>query len=242
MRAIIRKFMPRFIKQLAKRILGFLYWDPWFTPSWSQEGEDMVLRRIFEKQRKGVYVDVGAHHPKRFSNTYFFYKQGWSGINIDAMPKSMVAFNKKRPRDINIESGVGLTHGVMEYYVFNESALNGFCAELSKNRNDCNNSYFVKEIVSVDVLPLGEILDNHLQDTNIDFMSIDVEGLDLEVLKSNDWKKYRPSIVLVEILNSSLHELKNNVIVKYMDENGYALYAKQVNTVFFTDIECVSEN
>src|SRR4051794_14772116 len=67
--------------------------------SYSQEGEDMILRRFFEEHGKGFYVDVGAHHPKRFSNTYSFYKQGWSGINIDAMPGSMARFRRVRPRD-----------------------------------------------------------------------------------------------------------------------------------------------
>ena len=57
--------------------------------SFSQEGEDLVLARIFEGKKNGFYVDIGAHHPTRFSNTHYFYRRGWSGINIDAMPGSM---------------------------------------------------------------------------------------------------------------------------------------------------------
>ena len=64
--------------------------------SYSQEGEDMILRRLFETRRRGFYVDVGAHHPRRFSNTYYFYRQGWSGINIDAAPGSMKLFDRLR--------------------------------------------------------------------------------------------------------------------------------------------------
>src|SRR5581483_8094739 len=70
---------------------------------YSQEGEDLLLARLFDGQKKGFYVDVGAHHPFRFSNTYLLYLNGWRGINIDAMPGSMAAFRKLRPRDINIE-------------------------------------------------------------------------------------------------------------------------------------------
>ena len=114
--------------------------DGYALKSYSQEGEDMILRRLFEKQQTGFYVDVGAHHPKRFSNTYFFYKKGWKGINIDAMPDSMKPFNKIRPRDINIEKPVSDKKQVLTYYAFNEPALNGFSKELSDERKNANNN------------------------------------------------------------------------------------------------------
>lgn len=225
--------MPQKFKNLARRSLDFLRWDPWQYRSWSQEGEDMVLRRIFEYQNKGVYVDVGAHHPKRFSNTYFFYRRGWSGVNIDAMPGSMRLFNKWRPRDINLEMGVGDKSGALDYYVFNEPALNGFSAELSKTREEANNAYHVKEVIKVKVSPLRELLAMHLVDNEIDFMSVDVEGFDLQVLQSNDWSRYRPKFVLAEILESSLYNLASDPVVQFMAQQEYFIYAKQVNTVFF---------
>jgi hypothetical protein len=77
--------------------------DSFALTSYSQEGEDLILRKIFENQQQGFYIDVGAHHPKRFSTTYVFYKHGWRGINIDAMPDSLKVFNKFRKRDINLE-------------------------------------------------------------------------------------------------------------------------------------------
>lgn len=76
--------------------------------SYSQNGEDRVLWRYFERQRNGFYVDIGAHHPFRFSNTALFYEANWRGINVDAMPNSMKAFNKYRKRDVNLESAVGI--------------------------------------------------------------------------------------------------------------------------------------
>ena len=96
----------------------------------------MIMRRLFENQQTGFYIDVGAHHPKRFSNTYFFYKMGWQGINIDAMPGSMEIFRRQRPRDINIEKPISNCGQVgLTYYAFNEPALNGFSKELSDERN-----------------------------------------------------------------------------------------------------------
>lgn len=228
--------MPENSKNLLRRVYDFINWDPWVKYSWSQEGEDMVLQRIFAQNKKGFYVDVGAHHPMRFSNTYMFYRRGWSGINIDAMPGSMRLFEKWRRRDINIEIGIGQKSEKLDYYIFNEPALNGFSVKLSEERNLEENNYFVKEILKIDVKPLSEILDQHLQNSTIEFLSVDVEGLDLAVLKSNDWSRYRPKFVLVEILKSSLHNLDQDPVFLFMKEQGYAVYAKQVNTVFFEDL------
>ena len=232
---MVKRLVPRSVKNILKRWRDFLTWDPWVNRSWSQEGEDMVLRRIFENKKNGFYVDIGAHHPKRFSNTYLFYRKGWSGINVDAMPGSMALFDKWRPRDTNLEQGVAQHEGVLDYYVFDEPALNGFSAELSEARESENTKNYVKDIIKIDVKTLCKILDSHLHGRKIDFMSVDVEGYDLEVLKSNDWSKFRPRFVLVEMLNSSLHDLDQDPVAQFMKEQGYTIYAKQVNTVFFED-------
>lgn len=106
LKKILKAILPM---KLRKKLTIFnnLYITRFHIKSYSQEGEDMILHRIFERQCKGFYVDIGAHHPFRFSNTYLFYKRGWSGINIDAMPGSMNIFNKFRNRDINLEYGIG---------------------------------------------------------------------------------------------------------------------------------------
>ena len=83
---MIKKFVPLSIKLFFNRLRDFLTWDQWVNQSYSQEGEDIVLKRIFGDKKNIFYVDVGAHHPKRFSNTYLLYKKGAKGINIDASP------------------------------------------------------------------------------------------------------------------------------------------------------------
>ncbi|OUX38028.1 MAG: SAM-dependent methyltransferase [Candidatus Pelagibacter sp. TMED273] len=232
---MIKKFIPLFIKLFFKRMRDFLTWDQWINQSYSQEGEDMVLKRIFGDKKKVFYVDVGAHHPKRFSNTYLLYKNGSKGINIDASPGSMKLFNKLRPGDINIEIGVSAKKGELDYYVFNEPALNSFSKELSEKIDKEKNLFFIKKVIKVKVERLDKILDNNLIINEIDFFNIDVEGLDFDVLQSNDWSKYRPKFVLVEILGASLHVLDEHPIVKFMREKDYEIYAKQVNTMFFKE-------
>ena len=212
------------------------YFDVCYLKSYSQEGEDMILNRIFEKQSTGFYVDVGAYHPKRFSNTYFFYKRGWTGINIDAMPNSMKIFDKVRPRDINIETPIADKKQILTYYAFNEPALNGFSKELTEERINQDNDYHVIFEKDMETSTLEEILNKNLpKNREIDFLSIDVEGLDFMILKSNDFQKHRPKIILIEILVSGLSDIGNNKIIKYLLQSNYLMYAKTVNTVIFID-------
>ena len=225
------------LMNIRRRMSHYLTWDPWVNHLWSQEGEEILLNRIFAKKKNGFYVDVGAHHPMRFSNTYFFYKKGWSGINIDPMPGSMKKFEKYRRRDINLELGVAQQEGILDYYVFNDTALNTFSSKLVKERSLLENNYFVREVIKIKVKPLREILAYHLKGRKIDFLNVDVEDFDLDVLKSNDWSKYRPRFVLTEILNSRLHNIDQNKIVQFMREQSYATYAKLANTVFFEDLQ-----
>jgi len=238
-REIIKRKLPKTIKE---KIIEFRNnnLDGYSTKSYSQEGEDIILGRLFERRKFGFYIDVGAHHPKRFSNTYYFYKKGWRGINIDAMPGSMIIFNKIRPRDINIEKPISDKKQILTYYAFNEPALNGFSKELSEKRNGIrsgkNVEYFIKFTKDIETTTLEDILDKYLpKNQSIDFLSIDVEGLDFEVLKSNNFAKYRPKIVLIEVLENSLDDIINNDITKFLNYLDYTIYAKTMNTVFFID-------
>jgi FkbM family methyltransferase len=238
------KMLKTFVKCITpKRLIPFLikvknnYLGSHVLKSYSQEGEDMILRRIFENKKNGFYLDVGAHHPKRFSNTYFFYKKGWRGINIDAMPGSMDTFNRVRPRDINIEQPISDEQQTLTYYAFNEPALNGFSKKLSDSYVEMKNYsiIFTKEL---ETKRLDSVLDTYLPNDihEIDFLTIDVEGLDFQVLKSINLAKYQPKVILVEILGGTMSELFNDEITIYLEKHKYGMYAKSVNTVIFRHI------
>lgn len=233
-RQALKKATPSFLVPLARRLHFAATWDSWQTTSWSQEGEDRILSRFFGHQADGFYVDVGAHHPKRFSNTYLFYRRGWRGVNIDAMPGSMDAFRRMRPRDINLECGVGPNVDTLTYHIFNEPALNGFSEELSNNRHNADTDYRLLETRPVRVRPLGDILEEHLDSAqSIDFMSVDVEGLDLDVLRSNNWSRFRPRMILVEVLGSTWDSVGSSEIAHFLSGHEYDIIAKCMNTVFF---------
>lgn len=231
LKTIARQILP---KWMVEKLIAILLCD-YPTKSYSQEGEDMVLKRILGNEKKGFYVDIGAHHPQRFSNTYYFYTQGWRGINIDAMPGSMSAFNKSRPADINIEAPVSRRKQTLTFYMFNEPALNGFSKQLSEQRSANGQAYKIIRTIDLETVTLAEILAKYLPTgQQIEFMSIDVEGLDYDVLLSNDWSRFRPKIILVEILNKSLEDLFGHEITKLLGSEGYVITCKTMNTVFFT--------
>ena len=214
------------IKKLLNKLLNFRNFK---TISYSQEGEDLILERFFENQNYGFFVDIGAHHPQRFSNTYLLYKKGWRGINIDPMPGIMNLFNKLRPEDINIEVGISQIESKLKYYIFNDSALNTFSEKEALLKSKINpNKYFIVETKIINTFPLKTILDKFINNNvNIDMMSIDVEGLDLEVLSSNDWSKYRPKLILVEELRTNIKTLlSSSGINKFLES---ILCMKQLN-------------
>ena len=199
---------------------------------YGQDGEDLILDRMLGRQASGFFVDVGAHHPVRFSNTYLFYQRGWRGINIDAQPGSMAAFRKHRARDINLEFGVDLAEGSLPYYQFNEPALNTFDETEARLKN--KEPYRLVGQVVVPVHRLADVLDQYLpKEHAIDFLSVEVEGKDLRVLQSNDWHRYRPRFVLAETLRTELLKMSGCPVVVFMQSLGYLPVAKAYNTTFF---------
>lgn len=216
--SLVRKFYHNYISRYK-------------TNSYSQEGEDRILQRIFEGKPSGFYIDIGAHHPFRFSNTYLFYRQGWKGINIEANPDSLTIFNKFRPRDLNLNVAIGTEGPSLTYYKFEEPALNSFDQDLSLKRSQ--EGWKILNKLSIPIKSLSSVLETHLKENQkIDFMTIDVEGLDFEVLKSNNWNKFRPDYLLVECLNTT--NFFEDPVYKFLtEEQNYKLYSKAVNTFIF---------
>jgi len=203
---------------------------------YSQEGEDLVLERLLGKQEGGFFVDVGAHHPTRFSNTYALYRRGWRGINIDATPGSMPVFARLRPLDINIEAAVSDTVAPMAFHIFKEPALNTFDADLAESYVQAG--WERLEIRTVTPRRLADILDEHpLPDRGIDLMSIDVEGGEMGVLRSNNWGKYAPRYLMVEVLDTPLFEIMHTPVIMFLREHGYVPISKLVHTVILRQLE-----
>lgn len=229
----IREALPAWVVKVVEKLGKFV--DPHAVRSYSQEGEDMILRRVFEGQPAGFYVDVGAHHPVRFSNTYYFYQHGWRGVNIEPNREAVALFRRHRPRDINLALGIGEQPGELTYYRFNEPALNSFDEQLALRRTR-ETDYRIVGKERVAIARLGAVLSRHLPDgCEIDFLSVDAEGMDLAVLSSNDWELFRPRVVVAEALRADIAVLLAGPINRYLSGLGYSFFAKTHNSVFFVD-------
>lgn len=231
----MRLFSPRSWKALKSELATRLNWSNWYSlHSYSQEGEDILLRKIFDGQSNGFYVDVGAHHPFRYSNTQYFYQLGWRGMNIDGTPGSLENFRRTRHRDINIEAVVSEHPGEVEYIVFADPALNTTSTSQAESVTSHGQSV-VRQRLTLATTRLDYILDRHLPaGVEIDFLSVDVEGNELAVLKSNDWHKYRPRVLVVESLGQlPLRQVLTSPLVKYIEKHQYQLWGRMLNSLYF---------
>jgi FkbM family methyltransferase len=212
---------------MIKNFASFTYWFLLKKSNFSQGNEEKILNDIFSNKKKGFYVDVGCYHPKRFSNTAFLYGKGWNGINIDANIKNLKLFNIFRKRDKNINALISEKSENLKYYYFNESALNGVLNESRVNTlTDLGYRVIKKENLVAkrldDLLTFCEVPNN-----KIDFLDIDVEGLDLQVLKSIDLNTYNVELILIEVGDNE------NEIVEYLSNFNYFLYAREDRNIFF---------
>lgn len=229
---LLSKFVPRAVyeqlkaEELSKEDYSQLYY--------SQEGEEIILRRFFNFKNTGFFVDIGAHHPMRFSNTYQLYKLGWRGINIDATPGSMMEFMKLRKEDINIEAGISNQVESLYFYSFDEPALNTF-DEKKMQQIVSNSPYKLINKQEIKTITLADVLNQYLKsNTAIDFFTIDAEGYDLKVLQSNDWLKFKPKVIVVESSFVDILLLKSDEIFIYLDKLGYKPFAKTFKSVFYS--------
>jgi FkbM family methyltransferase len=198
--------------------------------SHAQFGEDMVLRGLLP-DGPGFYVDIGAHHPVHFSNTYHFYCRGWHGLNVDAAPGCMAPFRSLRPRDINVEAAVGARDGeLLQFHRFEQAALNTFDPELARQALARG-----ARLLGTDQLPvrsLNALLEAYLPPRQrVDFLSVDVEGLDEAILATLDLGRFRPTVILFE-WHGPFDGLEHLPTVRTLSAAGYGLVARAGPSVF----------
>ena len=189
---------------------------------YSQWGEDKFIAEYFKDKDKGIYLDIGCFNPFMYSNTCLLHKKGWSGINIDINPTSIDLFNIARPRDINICAAISDKEENVKVNIENIfSPLNTISLNRSKKLNSKSikkNSYYVKS------QKINKIVKN-----KFDFLNIDIEGLDIKVLKSIKLNFYKPKLICIEILNSKkFHSLK-----KYLNKQNYVYIRKMGPSYLF---------
>ncbi len=183
---------------------------------YSQFGEDAVLAELFGRRKKtGTYVDIGCYHPRKHSNTYMLYKRGWSGVLVDIEKSKIAACRILRPRDTSILAAISDKPGIADYYAPKKYSV---LTSLYRRRPD------FKHIGEIECITLTDLLDKHMADRKIDLLSIDVEGHDFNALKSLDFSKYWPDVIVIESWDATdINGVLAGEINIFLEEQGYGL-------------------
>lgn len=221
LRAFCRKAANAMLSRPMKRLL---------LNSYSESFEDIVVDALLGGKESGFYVDIGANHPLRGNNTMYFYRKGWRGINIEPDMACCKEFAEKRPRDITLNIGVSLHAGKGTFFSFlpsTRSTLSEECAERMVKKG-----FQLVGKREIELRPLADILQEYDPGGMIDFMSVDTEGHDKQVLLSNDWARFRPSVICVETGDEGIESFlsrhgywkvastKDNSIFKLKEQSG----------------------
>ena len=203
--------------------------------SYSQAGEDMVVD--FLLQGVGIqplYLELGTNHPKAGNNTYKFYRRGCRGLLVEADPSLIQAIKKARRRDTVLNVGVGVDDSSSKrFYIFDCSGINTFDEKEAMDRDQCSSTK-IKAVIDIPMMSVNKIISKYLSRTP-DFLSIDIEGLDLAVLKTLDFELYPIPVICAETcLYSETHiKGKDSEIERFLTTKGYFVYADTyVNTIF----------
>ena len=236
-----------FLKGIKKRIV--ITWRLWFTTkyfheffpkSYAQAGEDRILEYLFFSELKiqsPTYLDIGANYPVAFNNTFFLYARGCSGVCVEPDPSLIPALRKQRSRDVVLNVGVGLNEMTeADFYVFTPKGLNTFSKEEAEFRESFG-TYKVQQVLKIPLRTINSIIAEHFTSAP-NLLSIDVEGLDLAILQSLDFDKYKPDVICTETISydEGRGAKKLTDIIDFVCSKGYVLYADtHINTIFVAD-------
>lgn len=224
------------LKKILKKGEAFFKRAP-LNVSYSQCGEDLIIRHLFAQI--GVYqptfLDIGAHHPIFLNNTYLFYKNGSSGVNIEPDPYLFKDFEKKRPKDTNLNVGVGfeLINEEKDFFIMSARTLNTFSKKEAERIESYGNNR-IEETIKIKTININEIARTYFPLIPPDLLNVDVEGLDYEIVSSLDFKIIRPKVICVETLEYSEDSFgkKKPELIDLLMERDYLLYADTyINTI-----------
>ena len=208
--------------------------------SYSQAGEDKIIEFILsylgEKNIGLSYLDIGCNDYKSLSNSYALYKKGVRGVLIDANPIYIDEIKMYRPEDIVLNCGIGAKNSEkMKFYILNTPGLDSFDLESIKEAQRQTPWIEIVDEIEVPVYTLDEIYEKYFASVPT-IVSLDVEGLEMDILKSTNFEKYRPYIFIIETIEYREKisvTNKRNDIINLMFENDYIEYAfTGVNSLF----------
>lgn len=205
--------------------------------TFSQFGEDLIVANVF--MLAGIvtptYLDVGAHHPLHVSNTALLHSRGSRGVNIEANPDLIAAFQELRPDDTTVNVGAGPIGGQLNFYRIDAfSGRNTFDKEVAEAFVREHPQFKISDTLRIDVLPLDDIVRTYCSGAYPDFLSIDVEGLDFDVLKTANFSSSKPKLICVEAI-SGADEDASLKLRNLLEDRGYELYTRTLGNLIMIE-------
>lgn len=206
---------------------------------YGQFQEDIAVRRLMADVGRKVtsYIDIGAYDPVSNNNTYLFYKDGATGVLVEPNPDLYERLTKTRPRDTVLKIGIGTgpTRELADYYRLSEPSWNTFSKEQAEQSvRSSAGRVTIREVVQVPLEPLNDVFARHFPDGAPDFLSIDVEGLDLAILKTIDYTRWRPKVICVETVVPGAGG-RDPEAGRLLTANGYLLREQTYANEIFMD-------
>jgi FkbM family methyltransferase len=186
--------------------------------SYSQNMEDYHLSLAFAGQRTGMYIDIGAGHPIADNVSFWFYERGWQGIVVEPQRKLVELHSRLRPRDICVCSLIGNRCGTTDFHVVDW--LHGLSTTVEKYARAATTLGVQYQTVKLPMISLAQLCDDQAA-TSIDFLKIDVEGAEADVLLGGDWRRFRPRIMVVEAVTPGSGEPSWDQWEPFLLSQGY---------------------
>ncbi|MCF8007933.1 MAG: FkbM family methyltransferase [Methylovulum sp.] len=187
---------------------------PHYKISYAQNREDLILAGILRDVSLGFYVDVGANHHELDSVTKIFYDKGWNGINVEPNKSLYAELCVQRPRDICVNSGLSSQTGSLLFRQYD--SFDGLSTFSSETKSYYTDKSYKEE--SIDVLSLADLLHEHRPSGDINFLKIDVEGMELEVLLGGEWNIFRPWVLCIE---RTQNIARQKTIITFLESVNY---------------------
>jgi FkbM family methyltransferase len=163
--------------------------------SYTQNMEDYHLSLAFAGQPTGFYIDIGAGHPIADNVSFWFYERGWQGIIVEPQRNLVDLYAQLRQRDIRVCGLIGSHCGETDFHVFGR--FHGLSTTVENYARAAAVHGAQYRTVRLPMVSLARLCEQH-NVTSIDFLKVDVEGAEAEVLAGGDWRRYRPRVVVVE--------------------------------------------